>query len=95
MTKQEACQAKHYLKTGILGAYETAKVKGDEILDGKYAPLFDDALLVVERERTLMKREMVVEGKAFRVTSVLPLVADSPTKRLLKLVDAELEKGRD
>lgn len=95
MTKQEARQAKHYLETGILGAYETAKVKSDEIVSGKFAPLFDDALLVVERERTLMKREMVVEGKVFRVTSVLPLVADSPTKRLLKLVDAELEKGRD
>ena len=40
---REKMIARHYLETGILGAYETAEVAHEEKDCGKYAPCFEDA----------------------------------------------------
>lgn len=85
--------AKHYLATGILGAYETAEVVWDEIVDGKCAPCFEDAMVVFGTEQTHIHRRMDIEGRRFRIRSVFPSNAVStPTDRLLALIDTELEK---
>ncbi len=42
---REKMIARHYLDTGILGAYETTEVVWDEVVDGKCVPCFDDAMV--------------------------------------------------
>ncbi len=85
--------ARHYLETGILGAYETANIAWEEESDGKSAPCFDDAIVFFGTEQIKTERHMDIEGRHFRICSVFP--ADSkitPTDKLLTLIDTELEK---
>lgn len=83
----------HYLKTGILGAYETAEVVQEETENGKTAPCFEDAIVFFDAGQTLTQRSMVIEGRRFRICSVFPPQADAtPTDRLLEVIDAELKK---
>lgn len=84
---------KHYLQTGILGAYETDEIADEESQKGKYAPCFEDALLFFDRAQTIAQRRMVIEGRRFFICSVFPPQADcTPTDRLLELIDTELKK---
>jgi len=64
--------ARHYLDTGILGAYETAEAMHEEEENGKYAPCFEDAILFFEDTQTTAVRSMCIEGRRYRICSVLP-----------------------
>lgn len=83
--------ARCYLKTGVLGAYETAEVIHEEE-NGKYAPCFDDAILFLDQTESTTVRSMCIEGRRYRVRSVLPVMGHTPTDKLLGLIDADLEK---
>ncbi|MBA1334857.1 MAG: hypothetical protein HPY66_0478 [Firmicutes bacterium] len=90
---REKMIARHYLETGILGAYETAEVVHEEEENGKYAPCFEDATVFFDQTRTVTNRAMCIEGRVFRITSVFPADAgNTPTDKLLALIDTELEK---
>lgn len=85
--------ARHYLETGILGAYETTEVAHEEQIDGKCAPCFEDATVNFDPDTVTAYRSMHIEGRRFRICSVFP--GDStitPTDKLLNLIDSELEK---
>jgi hypothetical protein len=84
--------ARHYLETGVLGAYETAEVEYEEEENGKYAPCFDDAILFLDKTESMTVRSMCIEGRRYRVRSVLPAAGHTPTDKLLTLIDADLEK---
>jgi len=84
--------ARHYLETGILGAYETAEVVHEEEDNGKYAPCFDDATVFFDNNQTTTNRSMCIEGRRYRICSVLPAAGHTPTDKLLTLIDTELEK---
>ena len=84
--------ARHYLETGVLGAYETAEVEYEEEENGKYAPCFDDAILFLDKTESTTVRSMCIEGRRCRIRSVLPVMGHTPTDKLLTLIDADLEK---
>ena len=85
--------ARHYLETGVYGAYETAEVAHEEEIDGKYAPCFEDATTLFDHELTTTNRSMCIEGRRFLVCSVFPADSKStPTDKLLTLIDTELRK---
>lgn len=85
--------ARHYLATGVLGAYETAEVMHEEEENGKYAPCFEDATVFFDKTQTTAVRSMCIEGRRFRIRSVLPATGHTPTDKMLSLIDTELEKG--
>ena len=85
--------ARHYLETGILGAYETAEVVHEEEENGKYAPCFEDATVFFDKAQTTAFRSMCIEGRRYRICSVFPSIAgQTPTDKLLSAIDADLEK---
>ena len=84
--------ARHYLETGVLGAYETTEVAHEEEESGKYAPCFEDATVFFGKTQTTAVRSMCIEGRRYRVRSVLPAAGHTPTDKLLTLIDTELEK---
>jgi hypothetical protein len=85
--------ARHYLNTGILGAYETTEVVHEETENGKAAPCFEDVTVFFDAAQTTAQRSMVIEGRRFRICSVFPSPADcTPTDKLLKVIDTELEE---
>ncbi|HWT74055.1 MAG TPA: hypothetical protein VN258_04960 [Mobilitalea sp.] len=43
---------RHYLETGVLGAYETAEVIHEEEENGKFAPCFEDATVFFDKAQT-------------------------------------------
>lgn len=90
---REKMIARHYLETGILGAYEIAEVIWDEVVNGKCTPCFEDAMVVFGTEQTHVDRVMDIEGRSFRIRSVFPAEGPTPTDKLLALIDTELEKG--
>lgn len=85
--------ARHYLETGVLGAYETTEVIHEEEENGKYAPCFEDATVFFDKDRTTTVRSMCIEGRRYRVRSVFPICGNTPTDKLLSAIDADLEKG--
>ena len=86
---------KHYLETGILGAYETAEVVCEEEMNGKCAPCFEDSLLVFRENQTSMERFMMIEGKCFRIKSLFTVATNiTPTDKMLNLIDADIERER-
>lgn len=90
---REKMIARYYLDTGILGAYETTEVIHEEEENGKYAPCFEDALVTFDTEQTHIDRRMDIGSRSFRIRSVFPTGTEiTPTDRLLKLIDTELEK---
>ena len=85
--------AAYYLETGILGAYETAESIDDTEIDGQYAACFDDSLTILGSDFNRIQRDMMVDGKAFRICSMFRSAKSStPTEGLLKLIDTDLEK---
>ncbi len=83
---------RHYLETGVLGAYETTEVIHEEEENGKYAPCFEDATVFFDKDRTTTVRSMCIEGRRYRVRSVFPICGNTPTDKLLSVIDADLEK---
>lgn len=50
---------------------------------------FDDTLVVISEEGFFREREMVLEGKPFKVRSFfLPVSSETATDKLLRLIDA-------
>ena len=90
---REESVARHYLSTGVLGAYETAEVMHEEEENGKYAACFEDATVFFDKTQTIAIRSMCIEGRRFRIRSVLPTAGHTPTDKMLDLIDTELEKG--
>mgnify|MGYP000952642512 CR=1 FL=1 len=84
--------ARHYLETGILGAYETAEVVHEEEQNGKYAPCFEDATVFFDKAQTTAFRSMCIEGRRYRIRSIFPACGNTPTDKLLSVIDADLEK---
>ena len=83
----------HYLKTGILGAYETAEVDDEMSSGDKVAPCFDDAVTDLGQQRATIRRTMDIGGRTFHICSVFPANAPhTPTDKLLSLIDSELGK---
>lgn len=90
---KEKMITRHYLETGILGAYETAEVDWVEEKDGRYTPCFDDVTVLWDKEQTSTTRMMDIEGRRFRIRSFFPTdTGITPTDKLLTLIDTELEK---
>ena len=89
---REKIIARHYLETGILGSYETAEVVHEEEENGKYAPCFEDATVFFDKTQTTTNRSMCIEGRRYRIRSVFPVCGNSPTDKLLSVIDADLEK---
>jgi hypothetical protein len=85
--------ARHYLETGVLGAYETTDVAHEEEENGRCAPCFEDATIFFSKVQTTAVRSMCIEGRRYRVCSVLPAMGHTPTDKLLTLIDTDLEKG--
>lgn len=51
---------------------------------------FDDTLAVISEEGFFREREMVLEGKPFKVRSFFrPVSSETATDKLLRLIDAE------
>jgi len=84
--------ARHYLETGVLGAYETTEVSHEEEENGKIAPCFEDATVFFDKDRTTTIRSMCIEGRRYRIRSVFPMCGNTPTDKLLSVIDADLEK---
>ncbi len=57
---------------------------------------FDDAQAVISEEGFFREREMVLEGKPFKIRSFfLPVSSETAMKKLLRLIDMELpERNR-
>jgi hypothetical protein len=89
---REKMIARHYVETGILGAYETAEVIHEEEENGKYAPCFDDATVFFDKNQTTTSRIMCIEGRRYRICSVLPAAGHTPTDKMLALIDTRFEK---
>jgi len=85
--------SQHFFETGVLGAYETAEVDWEEEQDGKYAPCFDDALVIFGESQTTTNRIMYIEGMKYHISSVFPVgTLFTPTDKMLAFIDAEVEK---
>lgn len=85
--------AQHYLQTQILGAYETANIIWQSDSEGDLHRTFQDSFVNTDEAHHTVERNMVVEGKLFRVHSIFPVTAMSnPTKKLLTAVENDCEK---
>jgi site-specific DNA recombinase len=75
---REKSVARHYLATGVLGAYETAEVMHEEEENVKYAPCFEDATVFFDKTQTTAIRSMCIEGRRFRIreTQLKTIVLD-------------------
>ena len=86
---------KEYLDTGMLGVYrpETAILWSSE--EGGVDTIFRDTRYERQDNSLLRERDMLIQGKVFRVTSVFPdTPTATPTDKMLALIDSELEKDR-
>lgn len=84
--------------TGILGAYQPEEVALQELPSGEVLPLFSDTELWEYPGRLVRKREMVIGGKVFHITSVFSgedTSSTTPTGKLLSHIDRQLQKDPD
>lgn len=89
----EKLAAQHYLKTNILGAYETADIIWQSDSEGSTHRTFTDSFVYTDESSHTIERDMVVEDRVFRVHSVFPLKsASTPTKNMLTVIENDLEK---
>lgn len=86
--------AQHYLRTKILGAYETTDVIWQSDSEGNRHRTFDDSFVYSDDTHHTIERDMEVEGKIFRVHSVFPINNTStPTKKMLTIIGNDSEKA--
>lgn len=81
--------------TGMLGAYQPEEVALQELPSGEVLPLFSDTELWEYPGRLVRKREMVIGGKVFHITSVFSgedTSSTTPTGKLLSHIDQQLQK---
>ena len=84
--------------TGMLGAYQPEEVSLQELPSGEILPLFSDTELWEYPGRLVRKREMVIGGKVFHITSVFSgedTSSTTPTGKLLSHIDRQLQKDPD
>ena len=82
-----------YRDTGMLGAYHpwNAILRGTE--DGGIDTIFRDTRYSIQEAGVTMERELLIQGKVYRVTSVFTAAPTStPTEKMLALIASELEK---
>lgn len=92
--KTEKQIAQHYLRTKILGAYETTDIIWQSDSEGKMRRTFDDSFVYADDEQLIIERDMEVDGKIFGVHSVFPIkVTSTPTKKLLQIIENDCEKS--
>jgi len=86
--------AQHYLRTKILGAYETTDVIWQSDSEGEMRRTFDDSFVYADDDQLIIERDMEVDGKVFGVHSVFPIKTTStPTKKLLQIIENDCEKS--
>ena len=86
--------APHYLRTKILGAYETSEVIWQSDSEGNLKRTFTDSFVYSDDTHHTIERDMEVEGKTFRVHSIFPINSKStPTKKMLTIIDNCCEKS--
>ena len=81
--------------TGMLGAYQSEEVSLQELPSGEILPLFSDTELWEYPGQLVHKREMVIGGKVFHITSVFSgedTSSTTPTGKLLSHIDRQLQK---
>ena len=81
--------------TGMLGAYQPEEVSLQELPSGEVLPLFSDPELWEYPGQLVRKREMVIGGKVFHITSVFSgedTSSTTPTGKLLSHIDRQLQK---
>ena len=84
--------------TGMLGAYQSEEVSLQELPSGEILPLFSDTELWEYSGQLVRKREMVIGGKVFHITSVFSgedTSSTTPTGKLLSHIDRQLQKDQD
>ena len=86
---------KEYRDTGVLGGYHPEMAVLREQSDGEVMTIFRDTEYHQQEQNMECRREMLIRGKVFHVTSVFPAEAiATPTDKLLSLIDAEFaEQG--
>jgi hypothetical protein len=85
--------AQHYLRTNILGAYETTDVIWQSDSEGTRHRTFDDSFVYSDDTHHTIERDMEVEGRIFRIRSVFPISNTStPTKKMLAIIGNDCEK---
>ena len=81
-------EAKHYLETKILGAYETADIVWQSDSKGDYHRTFDDTFITQEDDKFVAERTMDIDGRVFKVHSIFPsIITTTPTEKLLSVID--------
>lgn len=86
--------AQHYLKTNILGAYETANIIWQSDSEGDSHRTFQDSFVYADKDSHTIERDMVVEGRVFRIHSIFPAKGVStPTKKFLAVIENDCEKS--
>ena len=86
--------AQHYLRTKILGAYETSEVIWQSDSEGNLKRTFTDSFVYSDDTHHTIERDMEVEGKTFRVHSIFPINSKStPTKKMLTIIGNDCEKS--
>ena len=92
--KTEKQIAQHYLRTKILGAYETTDVIWQSDSEGEMRRTFDDSFVYADDDQLIIERDMEVDGKVFGVHSVFPIKTTSTTtKKLLQIIENDCEKS--
>lgn len=87
-------QAQHYLRTKILGAYETTEVIWQSDSEGNLKRTFGDSFVYSDDTHHTIERDMEVDGKVFCVHSVFPINSTStPTKKMLTVIGNDCEKS--
>lgn len=91
--QNENLVAQHYLRTNILGAYETANIIWQSDSEGTSHRTFQDSFVYTDEASHTIERDMVVEGRTFRAHSIFPIKSMStPTKKILTVIESECEK---
>lgn len=79
-----------YRDTGVLGGYQPEMAVQREQSAGEVMTIFRDTEYRRQEQNMECRREMLIRGKVFHVTSVFPAEAiATPTDKLLSLIDAE------
>ena len=79
-----------YRDTGVLGGYHPEMAVLREQSDGEVMTIFRDTEYHQQEQNMECRREILIRGKVFYVTSAFPSEAiATPTDKLLSLIDAE------
>lgn len=87
-------QYEEYTQTGMLGGYKPEEIRGQELKGGKIVPFLRDMQCSFNRDKLELQREVYVNGRVFKVTSVFNLFAEkTATDSMFQLIDQDFEKN--